>query len=156
MYILFHQHIVCSRVMRLDATLENSKSWLFGFYGSIGFAGNLLPELIAICQGLRLAWDRGFRCVLCESDSLEAIRLINSANSHHHHFQAVITEIKLWLAKEWRVLVSHVLREGNQSADHLAKLGASSEEKLVVLEEPPHTLIPSLRHDHMGVTFERF
>ena len=60
--------------------------WIFGFYGSIGFAGNLLPELIAICQGLRLAWDRGFRCVLCESDSMEAIRLIHSSDVHFHHF----------------------------------------------------------------------
>ena len=35
--------------------------WIFYFYGSISFARYLLPELIAICQGLRLAWDRGFK-----------------------------------------------------------------------------------------------
>ena len=29
--------------------------WIFGFCGFIGFADNLLPELIAICQGLHLA-----------------------------------------------------------------------------------------------------
>ena len=87
--------------------------WIFGFYGSIGFAGNLLPELMAICQGLRLAWDRGFERVLCEFDSMEAIGLIHSSNIHLHHFQASIMEIKSWLSKEWRVSVSHVLKEGN-------------------------------------------
>ena len=99
--------------------------WIFGFYGSIGLAGNLLPELIATFQGLCLAWNHGFRRVLCESNSLEAIRLIHSPSPDLHHFQAVIMEIKSWLSREWHVLVSHVLREGNQYADHLAKLGAS-------------------------------
>ena len=65
----------------------------------------------------------------------------------------MIKEIKFWLSKEWRVLVYHVLREGNRSVDQLAKLGASLEEKLVILEEPPHILILSLRDDHMGVIF---
>ena len=129
--------------------------WIFSFYGSIGFAGNLLPELIAIYQGLRLAWDHGFKCVLCKSDSLEAIRLIYSSNVLLHHFQAVIMEIKFWLSKDWRVSVSHVCREENQCANHLAKLGASLEERLVILEEPPATIIPSLRLDHMGAVFER-
>ena len=64
-------------------------------------------------------------------------------------------EIKSWLSKEWHVSVSHVLREGNQCADHLAKRGASLEEKLVLLEEPPNSIIPSLRLDLMGVVFER-
>ena len=29
--------------------------WIFGFCDSVGFADNLLPELMAICYGLRLA-----------------------------------------------------------------------------------------------------
>ena len=115
----------------------------------------MLLELVAICQGLRLGWDRGFRCVLCESNSLETIRLIHSPSPQLHQFQAVIMEIKSWLSREWHVLMPHVVKEGNQSADHLAKFDASLEERLVILEETSHTIIPSLHFDHMGVIFER-
>ena len=57
--------------------------WIFGFHGSVGVANNLLPELIAICIGLRLAWEHGFRRVMFESDSLEPIRLIHSQVDNH-------------------------------------------------------------------------
>ena len=85
---------------------------------------------------------------------MDAIRLIYSSNVHLHHFQAVIMEIKSWLLKEWCVSVTHVLREGNQCVDHLAKLDASLEERLVILEEPPNIIIPSLCLDRMGAVFE--
>ena len=52
--------------------------WIFGFHGSVGVANNLLLELMAICIGLHLAWEHGFCCVFCESNSLEAIRIIHS------------------------------------------------------------------------------
>ena len=85
---------------------------------------------------------------------MEAIRLIYSSNVHLHHFQAIIMQIKSWLLKEWCVSATHVLREGNQCANHLAKLNASLEERLVILEEPPEIIIPSLRLDHMGAMLE--
>ena len=37
--------------------------WIFSFYGSVGFADNLLPELMAICNGLHIAWEHGYRCI---------------------------------------------------------------------------------------------
>ena len=49
--------------------------WVFGFEGLLEIANNLLPELMAICVGLKLAWERGFKAVSCESDSAEALRL---------------------------------------------------------------------------------
>ena len=44
--------------------------WIVGFSGFSGFSGNLKPELLAIYFGIKLAWDRGFRHVMCVSDSL--------------------------------------------------------------------------------------
>ena len=63
-------------------------------------------------------------------------------------------EIKFWLSKEWHVLMSHVFRDDNQCADHLTKLDASLEERLIILEETPHIISPFLRFDRMGVVFE--
>jgi ribonuclease HI len=35
------------------------------------FAGNLLPELLGVLHGLKLAWNKGFRKVFRNSDSKE-------------------------------------------------------------------------------------
>ena len=80
------------------------------FKGSMGFADNLLPELMVICMGLRLPWERAFRNVSCELDSLEAIRLI-STDEEDHCYMPIVKEIKNWLYKDWRVSLSHVHRE---------------------------------------------
>ena len=68
--------------------------WIVGFYGFIGVVGSLLPKLLAVCHELRLAWDRDFRQVLCESDSLDVIRLIHLDAVDYHHFQAVVMDIQ--------------------------------------------------------------
>ena len=71
--------------------------WLFGFCGLVGLVGSLLPELLAICMGLRLAWCQGYCSVLCESDPLEVIRFITSPDGIDcHHVRAIIVENKEW------------------------------------------------------------
>jgi hypothetical protein len=57
--------------------LRNFKGrWLMGFTGYGDFGSNLLPELLEIKYDLLVAWDRGFRNVICNSDSTDDIRLI--------------------------------------------------------------------------------
>ena len=43
-------------------------------------------ELMAIRQGLQLAWDNGYRRVWCEDDSKEVIRIILSYNKDSNLF----------------------------------------------------------------------
>ncbi|KAJ1397799.1 Serine/threonine-protein kinase, active site [Sesbania bispinosa] len=54
--------------------------WSFGFLGNAGDKPILWTKLWAIAEGLKLAWNRGFRVVECFSDSLLAIQLILSGN----------------------------------------------------------------------------
>ncbi|KAJ9181677.1 hypothetical protein P3X46_009781 [Hevea brasiliensis] len=50
-----------------------SGNWIVGFSCHIGTSTNMLAELMAIRFGLSEAWQRGFRLVILESDSLEAV-----------------------------------------------------------------------------------
>ncbi|MCI17675.1 ribonuclease H protein, partial [Trifolium medium] len=58
-----------------------------------------------------------------------------------------IQNIRHLLRREWIVGIKHTLREGNACADILAKMGASANSPLVVLEEPPSQLFSALSAD---------
>ena len=73
--------------------------WILGFHGTVGVVNNLCPELMAIRMGLCLAWDHGYRRVYCESDSLEAIRCVNS-KAQNHVYGAVILDIQQGLCRD--------------------------------------------------------
>lgn len=49
----------------------------------------------------------------------------------------------------------HTLRERNQCADHLAKLGAMTDEPLLVIQQHPPAMGPLLLADASGVSFTR-
>ncbi|MCI55019.1 ribonuclease H, partial [Trifolium medium] len=53
------------------------------------------------------------------------------------------------------VVIDHILREGNACADVLAKLEASSNSPMVVLESSPPELSSFLGADAWGVVFIR-
>ena len=56
----------------------STRNFLVGFTVFAGVACNLLPELLAITKGLKLAWDRGYRKIICHSDSKDALRLLST------------------------------------------------------------------------------
>lgn len=49
--------------------------WLVGFAAHLGIASNMAAELHALRMGLILAWDEGFRDVICEMDALVILEL---------------------------------------------------------------------------------
>lgn len=68
---------------------------MVGFAGSIWDGTNLLSELEAIKFGLSLAWRRDHLHVICESDSLEVIELINSVDVKFHAYGCIINDIPI-------------------------------------------------------------
>lgn len=60
-----------------------------------------------------------------------------------------------YLHKNWRVTIQHTLREGNQCADFLAKMGSRFEDKWCCIDVPPVDLHPLLLADAMGVVYTR-
>lgn len=96
--------------------------WIFGFYGSIGTSENLQAELHRL---------------VCYSDSKSAIELSKAHVSATHAYAALILKTNDLLQREWEIELIHTLREGNGSADVLAKLGASQQDKMKILPSPP-------------------
>lgn len=130
--------------------------WIVGFQGSLGIAGNLEAELMALYHGLHLAWSRDFRYVLCETDSKDVVRLVRETVDTHHLHHAILADIEEYINREWQISISHVLREANSCADFLARDGSSDQNLGVkIWEDPPTALRPLLLADRMGTCFLR-
>ncbi|KAJ1416257.1 Ribonuclease H domain [Sesbania bispinosa] len=98
-------------------------AWIKGFYGHLNNSDILCAELHAIWKGLELCWRLNFRNVLCLTDSLLAVELVQKGVDHYHLYATIIYEVRALLNRDWTVEVVHTLREGNQAADLLAKKG---------------------------------
>ena len=57
---------------------SSARNFLVGFTAFASVACNLLPELLAIAKGLKLAWDGGYCKIICHSDSKDALRLLSA------------------------------------------------------------------------------
>lgn len=79
------------------------------------------------------------RNLVCQSDSLEAITitLIEMADIAYHLYGNVISDVRMMLEMDSQVELIHVLREGNQVADYMTKLGARSEFSWKLFQQAP-------------------
>lgn len=116
---------------------------------------NLKAELAVICFGLHQAWEHGSRHLVCYSDSTLALGLSLHPSSANHAYAPLISVIKDMLGRDWVVELTHTLREGNESADILAKMGALQQEQFRVMLTPLAALGASLVADAMEVAHLR-
>lgn len=136
--------------------VRNSEGgWLVGFSGHIGHSDVLKAELNGILNGLKIAWERGYRNLLCYTDSMNAKTLIQDQSIDFHRYATIVQEIRDLLNLPWSVDLLHTLREGNMCADHLAKLGATCDTKLLIFENPPPDLQVALAGDAAGIFYPR-
>lgn len=80
---------------------DSNSRWLFGFARNIGTSNVLWFELWAIFTIVPMVWNRGYRRVIVESDSLVAVNLINSGCSPLHPYASLVNQIRGWLARDW-------------------------------------------------------
>jgi len=139
-----------------DGVIRNSVGfYLSGFSGFVPSSTDILfAELIAIHRGLLLAVEMGLEDLVCYSDSLLSVSLIIGHASNFHVYRVLIQDIKDLLSSR-NFTIHHCLREGNQCADYMAKLGANSNEELSYHATPPGDLLPLIRSDVMGTFFPR-
>jgi len=114
----------------------------------------LFAELTAIQRGMLLAVEKGFKEIVCYSDSLLSIKLLTERASHYHAYVVLIQDIKDLISSR-NFTIHHCLREGNQCTDFMAKLGATSNEEFSVHNSPPSDLLPLIRSDAMRTAFPR-
>ncbi|KAF7806654.1 ribonuclease H [Senna tora] len=133
---------------------DSNGAMIAGFSVSIGFSDILYAELFAIKYGLELAWKKGCKKVICESDSRDALQSVEWATDVHI-YRSMIKKIRELLGREWEVRLVHTLREGNQCADYLAKMGSKSRDSGYVWHCAAPALSEQLSKDAAGVTYIR-
>jgi len=114
----------------------------------------LLAELTAILKGLRLAIEMRLDNLVCYLDSQLSVNLITGNASKYHAYAVLVQDIKDVLASR-NFGIQHTLREGNQCADYMAKLGAASDNNFLVHSSAPQGLLVMVRMDAMGSFFPR-
>jgi hypothetical protein len=95
----------------------------------------LFIEIYAIYKCLLLASDMGIDELVCYSNSLHCVNLIKGPQVKFRIHRVLIQDIKEMLSQS-NVSLHHTLREKNQCAYFLAKLGASSDVDFLIYTSP--------------------
>ncbi|KAJ1385384.1 Ribonuclease H domain [Sesbania bispinosa] len=141
-----------SLIMGIGGIFRGSNSkWIVGFSGSVGPGDSLGAEFQAVFHCLHLAWERGFKDLIVESDSLDVIQTLQSGLLvSSDRCSEVLSRIRNLLRRDWNVLLLHVTRAVNKPADWLAKYGARTVSSFSLLEDPPPEVASLLLLDELG------
>jgi len=121
-----------------------------GLYSKLNCNSSLETELWNIYRGLTIMLENGYSNIHIELDSLMAVQLINKEVAGDNANQALVLDSRSLLKRTQSVL-THIFREANRNADHMARLGAKQQEDLVVTEDSPQSVLHSVLEDGLGV-----
>ncbi|KAK8556676.1 hypothetical protein V6N12_003073 [Hibiscus sabdariffa] len=124
-------------------------SWIYGFNKSIGIMQPLQAELWGIFVGLQIAWDIGFERLLIQSDSKEAIKLLNDNDVASNHC-ALVCSIARLRNLRWETTTQWIPRTGNEPVDMLAKFDNLPYYNTTYFDQPPKLLLPLLDLDTLN------
>nr|KYP65750.1 Putative ribonuclease H protein At1g65750 family [Cajanus cajan] len=115
-----------------------SGHWLAGFSGNFSHGDPSLTELLAILEGLKIAWHMGFKTVQCMIDSMDIVQsLLHRDQAYLHSHASYLFDIFSLVDKPWTMNFLWIDRDRNCSADALAKLGALSSPVFEYWTSPP-------------------
>ncbi|GAY55924.1 hypothetical protein CUMW_167830, partial [Citrus unshiu] len=135
---------------------DESGKWILGYSKNLGTSNSLASELWALYHGLNLVWERGFRKVLVECNSHEAVKCLELPTSFLDPNRALILSCREYLCRNWDCKLQLILREANSCANWLAAhcenqpLGS-----LAVFDTPPYALAPIFQKDSTGIVQTR-
>ncbi|CAN1839814.1 Putative ribonuclease H protein At1g65750 [Linum perenne] len=91
---------------------------------NLGVCSITRAEIRGALEGIKQAWNAGYRRVEVQLDSQAAIAILldKSASVSHQHALEVL-EFRDWLGRDWALKLKHVYREANRVADYLASYG---------------------------------
>ena len=90
------RHSDCGGLLR-----ANAGEWLLGFSSRVQYVDITLVELIALKQGLMLAWDRGYRELICKTGCYEVFHLVQFPRiSCSYVLDSLLLEIQL-MPHQW-------------------------------------------------------
>lgn len=96
--------------------------WVQGFQKFLGRGDSFLAEVWGALLGIQLASSLNFSNLWIESDCSQLVFFLNNCNSYSfHHCAPLLNLCRSYLSHFENIKITHVLREGNQCADALAK-----------------------------------
>ncbi|PNX99881.1 ribonuclease H, partial [Trifolium pratense] len=102
-----------------------------------------------------LAWDKGFRMVTLESDSMTAMSLVVKGCPPTHPCYSIVALINCLKMRDWQVSINHIYRQANQVANWLAGYAINLPMGTHYLSNPPPGCINLLWQDIVGLHFRR-
>ncbi|CAN1823072.1 Putative ribonuclease H protein At1g65750 [Linum perenne] len=126
------------------------------FAANLGRCSIMRAELRAAEIGLKIAWDRGYKRVHLQLDSLAAVTAILGDQEDDSRHSRTISSIGELRSRQWEVTVSHTFREGNRVADLLAHHGHTLDFGCHIDCTYPHEVNRVIWDDHVGTCFPRF
>ncbi|CAL5427260.1 unnamed protein product [Camellia sinensis] len=110
--------------------------WIYSFYGKLTNCSCIEAEIWAIYRGLIIAFEKGYKDLIIETDSMDAIDMLKEKVEVISSLRSLVEDSK-FLIRRCGYTLQHILREDNLSADGLAKMGVDQDEPLVVMEDAP-------------------
>ncbi|KAL5789407.1 hypothetical protein ACOSQ2_004295 [Xanthoceras sorbifolium] len=91
---------------------DAKKNWLGGFAVNKGRGSVLKDEIWGIFEGLKFAWEAGFKRVIAETDSKSAVDLLFSEFSEEHPLFDLLNNCRSLIKGCWVCLVQHCTEKG--------------------------------------------
>lgn len=110
----------------------------------------MFAEVWTVRQGLQLAWDKGFKRVIIEVDSTEALRMIEAGVNEEHYLANLLVHAPYMRSRNWEYRFRHTYHEANQYANFLAKMGPTDSSKASCWNLPPPRPCDLLFADSIG------
>ncbi|KAL4331840.1 hypothetical protein GQ457_07G045030 [Hibiscus cannabinus] len=129
---------------------KDDGSWFYGFNKSIGIMQPLQAELCGLFIGIQIAWDIGLKKLLIQSDSKEAIKLLNAKDAASNNC-ALVRSIARLRNLRWETSIQWIPRTGNEPADMLAKFNNLPCYNTTYFAQPPERLWPLLDRDALSI-----
>ncbi|CAN1802249.1 Putative ribonuclease H protein At1g65750 [Linum perenne] len=95
----------------------------FVYTMNLGSCSITRAEMRGVNEGMRQAWEAGYRRVVLQLDSQVAITLLTSDEGLYNQHGLEIENFRELRGLNWMVIIKHTYREGNHAADYLAGIG---------------------------------
>ena len=110
--------------------------WIKGFAANFGICSSVKAEMLAVLQGLWLAWNLGILRLELHMDSKVMVDTLTGATKNYF----IVKNCKELLHDlRWSIKLSHCYRKSNRVANRLANLGIGQSTPIVIFETPSHS-----------------
>ena len=111
-----------------------------------------MAELAAVRQGLKMAWNKGYKLLHLELDSKVVLSWLTNHNINYPtNMLPLICDCRNLLHQEWEVHVHHVYREANGCTNLLAKRGTRQQPLECVYSSCPTFVTAAYIRDLTGL-----